>query len=344
MNVTTFRQMSPRERVLAHLDGRPVDHLPLMPITMMFAGDLSGIPYGDYCRDHRKLVDAQIRTAETFGFDHVSCISDPAREAADCGATLTWFDNQPPAFTEQQALLSDKKTLADLKIPDPSGDGRMTDRVRAAALFRQRCGNQFLIEGWVEGPCAEAADLRGINTLMLDFVDDPGFVGDLFDFAVELGIRFARAQIDAGVDIVGIGDSAASLVGPVIYEQFVFPCEQKLVQSIRAAGGRSRLHICGNTRRILRGVGRLGCDIVDLDFMVPMSEGRAQMGDQMLLGNLNPVAILRDGTPESVAAAVAQCHRDAGWRYIVGAGCEVPRDTPHANLRALADYALNTGA
>jgi MtaA/CmuA family methyltransferase len=331
--------MNSRDRVFAHLEGRPVDHLPLMPITMMFAGDLAGIPYGEYCHDYRKLVAAQIRTAETFGFDYVSCISDPAREAADCGASLTWFDNQPPAFVESQARLADKAEWKRLKIADPLGGGRMTDRVRAAALFRERCGGSFVIEGWVEGPCAEGADLRGINTLMLDFFDDPAFVHDLFDFAVEMGVRFARAQIEAGVDLIGIGDAAASLVGPAIYEEFVWPAEQKLVQGIRAAGGRTRLHICGNTRRMLGGMGRLGCDIVDLDYPVPMADGRAQMPDQVLLGNLNPVAALRNGTPDSVTATVAQCHRDAGARYIVGAGCEVPRDTPHANLRALCDYA-----
>jgi len=61
--------------------------------------------------------------------------------------------------------------------------------------------------------------------------------------------------------------------------------------------------------------------------------------DQVLLGNLDPVAALRAGTPESVRAAVRQCHRDAGARYIVGAGCEVVRDTPEENLRAMCGYA-----
>jgi uroporphyrinogen-III decarboxylase len=74
--------------------------------------------------------------------------------------------------------------------------------------------------------------------------------------------------------------------------------------------------------------------------MVPLDEARSQMGPrQILLGNLNPVSILRDGTPEMVREAVAQCHQQAGPRYIVGAGCEVPRDTPKENLRALCQYA-----
>jgi uroporphyrinogen-III decarboxylase len=62
----------------------------------------------------------------------------------------------------------------------------------------------------------------------------------------------------------------------------------------------------------------------------------------VLLGNIDPVEVLRHGTPESVAAAIGECHRQAGSRYIVGAGCEVVRDTPEANMRALCDYARAT--
>jgi uroporphyrinogen-III decarboxylase len=137
-----------------------------------------------------------------------------------------------------------------------------------------------------------------------------------------------------------VGDAAASLVGPAIYEEFVWPFEKQLVDGIHAAGGRVRLHICGNTRPLLAGMGRLGCEIVDLDYFAPLAEARHQMGDrQVLLGNIHPVTVLRNGTPESVTAAIAECHRQAGARYIIGAGCEVPRDTPAANVLALRNAA-----
>jgi len=332
--------MNSRDRVLAMIEGRPVDHLPCMPITMMFAADQIGAKYRDYATDHRVLVEAQIRTAEAFGFDYVSVISDPGCEAADCGATIKYFDDQPPAIDETQARLADKVAFHALKIPDPLGGGRMTNRVRGVALFKERVAGEKLIEGWIEGPCAEAADLRGINILMTDFYDDPAFVRDLFEFIVEMELRFARAQVDAGIDVMGIGDAAASLVGPAIYEEFVWPCEKKMIDGLHAMGTRVRLHICGNTRRILEGMGRLGCEIVDLDYMVPLTEGRAKMGpNQVLLGNLDPVRAVRNATQESIAGAIAECHRQAGPRYIVGAGCEIPRDTPHDNVRALAEYA-----
>ncbi|MGA3268078.1 MAG: uroporphyrinogen decarboxylase family protein [Verrucomicrobiota bacterium] len=334
--------MNSRERILAHLAGRPVDRLPLMPITMQFAANLMGVPYRQYATDHRVLVAAQLKVVEQFDFDFVSAISDPAREAADCGARIVLFDDQPPALEEDCARLADKRALAGLKVPDPHGGGRMTDRLRALALFKEKGGGEKLIEGWVEGPMAESADLRGINTIMLDFFDDPSFVRDLFEFVVEMELQFARAQLDAGADIIGVGDAAASLVGPQIYREFVWPYEVRLVNGIHAAGGLVRLHICGNTTQIVGRLGQLGCDIVDLDYPTDMSAARAQMGpDQVLLGNVEPVRVLRNGTPERVAEAVAACHRAAGPRYIVGAGCEVTRDTPEANLRALCDYATH---
>ncbi len=332
--------MNGRERILAVLEGRPADCLPQMPITMMFAADQLGVPYGKYATDHQLLVEAQILTAERFDFDYVSCISDPTREATDCGAAIQFFDDQPPAIDESRALLADKRTLAKLEIPDPLGGGRMHDRVRAAALLKQRIGGQKLIEGWIEGPCAEAADLRGINVLMTDFFDDPDFVRELFEFILQMELRFAQAQVDAGIDIMGIGDAAASLVGPKIYQELVLPYEKRMVDAVHAMGVKVRLHICGNIGRILPGIGSLACDLVDVDYMVPLAQARQEMGpDQVLSGNIDPVSVLQRGTPESITAAVAECHRQAAPRYILAAGCEIPRDTPPQNVLALRDYA-----
>jgi MtaA/CmuA family methyltransferase len=194
--------------------------------------------------------------------------------------------------------------------------------------------------GWVEGPCAEAADLRGINTLMLDFYDDPAFVRDLFDFVIEMELSYAQAQIDAGADLIGIGDAAASLIGPKFYEEYVWPYEKKLVDGLHAMGTHVRLHICGNTNKILDGMGRLDCEIVDLDYPVPVADARRAMGpNPALLGNINPVQVVRNSSPAEISSALARCHQEAGPRFIVGAGCEIPRDTPQENVQALVNYA-----
>src|SRR5271165_4965103 len=117
--------MTAKQRVLAALAGQPINHLPLMPITMMFAADTAGVSYRDYASQGEVLARAQLLTAERFGFDYVSAISDPAREASDLGAAVEWFDNQPPAIIESRALLADKSSLAQLHPPDPAAPGRM---------------------------------------------------------------------------------------------------------------------------------------------------------------------------------------------------------------------------
>jgi MtaA/CmuA family methyltransferase len=185
-----------------------------------------------------------------------------------------------------------------------------------------------------------AADLRGLNTIMTDFIDDPPFVRDLFEFVTEMEIRFGGEQHRAGAVLIGIGDAAASLVGPRLYREFVLPYEKRLVAGLNAAGALTRLHICGKTRRIVADMAQTGADIIDLDYLTPLDDARQQVGpQQVLLGNADPVRVLQQGTPETVTAVVAACHRAAGERYIVGAGCEIPRGTPHENVRALCEYA-----
>lgn len=332
--------MNSRERVFALLEGRPIDRVPLMPITMMFAADQIGAKYAKYASDYRVLVEGQIRTAERFDFDFVSCISDPAREAEAMGASIRFFEDQPPAFVESEALLTDKTKLAHLKVPDPLAGGRMLDRVKAAAFFKEKVGQHTIIEGWVEGPCALAADLRGINNLMLDFHDDPIFVADLMTLATEVAIAFARAQREAGVDLMGVGDAPSSLVGKKIFEEVIVPHHLKLVAELRAMGLKTRSHICGNTTRICEARARLGYDILDIDSQVSLDYARQQMGPEtIILGNIPTVTVMDQGTPEQVRAVAADCHRACGDKHIISAGCEVPRTAPIANMDALREYA-----
>jgi len=331
--------MNGRERVLAMINHLPVDRVPLMPITMMFASDQIGVPYGECAGDYKLLAEAQLRTAETFDFDHVSCIGDSAREAADLGGAVRYFDDQPAALDESQAILTDKADLAKLKIPDPLGGGRMHECVKTAALLKEKVAGERIVEGWVEGPCGMASILRGINALMVDFHDDPAFVHDLLDFVVEMELCYARAQMEAGAELMGVGDPAASLVGPTLFAEFIFPSQKKLVDGLKAMGLHTRSHICGNTKRIMQSRGELGYDIVDVDAMVPLEFARQQMPEQIILGGIATVTVLQYGSPNEVLATVAKCHQAAGERYIIAGGCEVPRETPPANLIALRDYA-----
>jgi hypothetical protein len=58
------------------LEGRAVDSLPAMPITMMFAAGHIGAKYFDYATHYRVQTQAQIQVATHFAIDYVRAISD----------------------------------------------------------------------------------------------------------------------------------------------------------------------------------------------------------------------------------------------------------------------------
>jgi len=333
--------MNAYERCMATLRGEPRDHVPCQPLLMTFAARYAGAPYREYVTDSRVLVRAQLHAAEAFGVGSVTCCSDAWREASDCGAKVVFFDDAPPACKEH--LLADKSGFTALRMPDPATSPRMSDRVAAVAGFAERVKGELPITGWVEGPVAQASDLRGINELMMDTLDDLPFVLDLFEWVTELEIAFARAQVRAGADIIGVGDAAASLVSREFYEAHALPSETRIVDAIHDAGALVRLHVCGNASHLLGSFGRLGCDIVELDYPVDLARARAEIGPEpALLGNIDPVSVVRNGTPEAIVRGCAACADAVGPRHIVGAGCEIPPDTPHENLLALSTFARET--
>lgn len=336
--------MNALERVRGTIAGRPVDHLAAQPVLMMFAAKNAGMRYIDYTRDGRKMAEAQIKLWRDYGVDCLLTCSDPAREVIDIAGeeSVDWLTDQGPAINEERAALRDKQRLLRFKLPDPLGGGRMHDRVQAIAGMRQAAGGEVSIVGWVEGPLALAAELRGLNQLMLDFTDDPGFVRDLLVFTVEVALCYAPAQIAAGADTIGMSDAAASLIGPELYAEFLFPAQRRVLETIRKNNPAliTRLHMCGRTDPLIPKMRELPADIYELDFPVNLEAARRALGPaKVICGNVSTITDLLEGTPQKVYAAARRCHEIAGRYYIVGAGCEVSPLTPPANLRAMIAYA-----
>lgn len=311
--------------------------LSVQPLVMTFAARYIGASYRDYVSDYRVLVEGQTAVARDFGLDILSVCSDPVRELADCGGALVWFEDAPPAPDPDHHFLADLRDLASLSLPDPVAPGRMLDRVLAVEVLSHRT---LPVLGWVEGPISEAAVMRGLTTLMEDLLDEPAAVEELFEFSTDMAIAFARTQIDAGARWIGFGDAPASLVGPEHYERHVLPHERRLVEAIQRMGAQVRMHVCGNTTAILPLMAQTGADMIDIDAPTDWSRACAAIPPPTwLLGNLDPVRDILQGTPDSIHSRLRACRDAAGDRYVVGAGCEIPPATPCANLRSLAQFA-----
>jgi MtaA/CmuA family methyltransferase len=335
--------MDSLDRVRGHAAGRAIDRLPAQPLIMQFAARWSGLHYNDYVTDPRRLADSQLEMAAAMGIDCLMTCSDPARELIDIAGdgSVEWADSGP-AIVESRAALLDKERLRSLRVPDPMAPGRMRERVESIERMRAAAGPGASIVGWVEGPLALAAEMRGLGALMLDLYDDPGFAGDLFAYTSSVGMAYWQPQVAAGADTIGMSDAAASMMSARHYEAFILPAQRRVVEDIRARRPDVliRLHMCGATDHLLSLMRTLPVDVFELDYPVDLANAREVLGpERIILGNVSTVGVMLGGTPDAVYEAAAACHAACGPRHIVGTGCEVSPETPAENVRALVAYA-----
>lgn len=332
------------DRVRGVIAGTEVDHLPAQPMAMIFSARHAGIPYIDYTKDGAKMAHCQLKLVEDFGLDCVLMCSDPAREVIDIAGegSVKWFVDQGPVIDEERAALTDKARLNEWKVPDPRAEGRMSDRIRAIEICARALAGETSIVGWVEGPLALAQELRGLNRVMTDIVDDPAFVNDLMDFTAEVAIVYAAAQIESGADTIGMSDAAASMIGPRHYREFLHPWQERVLKTIRDRYPDVilRQHMCGNVTKLVPQMATLPVDIYEIDFPTDLASARAGFGpDRVVMGNTSTVTHMLTGTPEEVEEVVGECHRVCGRYHIVGAGCELSPNTPEDNIHAMVRYA-----
>jgi MtaA/CmuA family methyltransferase len=228
--------------------------------------------------------------------------------------------------------------LEKLPRPNPLEATRMRDRIDAVRTYHGQVGGEYSILGWVEGPAAEAADLRRFDNFFMDLVDDEGYVGALMDVCVEVALEFAKPLVEAGAETIGIGDAAASQISPDVYERLVLPREHRLVRGLKDMGAKVRMHICGNITHLLPGLASLNLDVIDVDHMVSLAKVREVLGPKVAVcANLDPVTDVYRGTPAAIRGKLERCYLEAGNPFIVNAGCEIPSGTPADNLKALCD-------
>ena len=327
--------MTPKERFLKRMKGESVDKIPNFNIVMEWAAKYVNQPMDKFCSDYRVLVDGNIKTAEDFGIDILNTMSDPTRETADYGADIVWKDDKIPLPNDHNPFIQTAADVKKLKPINIYDSVRMLDRLRAVELYKKEMGDKYPIMGWVEGTVAEAGDLMGLTSLLMTFYDDPAMIREMMDIHLESAKACIKAQVDAGADIIGVGDAACSIIGPDLYREFGLPYEKQIFAYIKECGAFGRLHICGNTEPILDDIAQCGADIVDVDWMVDFKLANEKLVNMSACGNFDPVSVILQGTPDSIANEAQKCVDAGNNLSIIMAGCEIPPNTSKENLLAV---------
>lgn len=327
--------MTAKENLLAYLAGDTVAVTPFMPIFMRFCARHTGTSFHDFILDAAAHCQSNIRTARDFSSCWVNVMSDPYCELAAYGAQISYPSDTMPM--EEVVLMDSVEKLRGLGRIDFFSHERVVGRFAQLRLYRQLCREEFLVTGWVEGPLAEYCDLRSMGNAFLDIYDEPELMRQAISVILDNAREFIRLQVEAGAECIGIGDAACSQVSPEIYRAYAFAGEKMLVETIHELGAVAKLHICGNTTAILPDMIRTGADIIDVDHLVKdMTPFYPLLGaGQVLCGNLDPVAIVQDGSPVQIRAAAARLSAAGGKRLILSAGCEITPDTRAEHIRAM---------
>lgn len=333
--------LTARERTLKFIAGEPVDRVPFHPIVMRWAAQYAGVKYNDFCRNFRVKCPAVIKSAEDFGMDWLTVLSDPYCEAEAFGLQVEYPEYSLPM--DREGHLPDIDAVRALTPYRVEDHRRLTNRVREIAEFKKLTGDRFFKVGWVEGPVAEYADLRGASTAAFDFYDDPDAVHIAMEVITEAALNFITAQVQAGADCIGIGDAFCSQIGPELYRQFAFEREKRMIDHIHSLGALAKLHICGNTTALIPDMIRTGADIIDIDHLVSSMAPFAPLlgARQVFSGKSDPVTVIQDGNAGTIRQSIEESSSQAAGRCIVSAGCEITPGTSEENLRTFYSCATH---
>lgn len=306
------------------------------PVLMQFAAEYIGNNYGAFASDYKVLVEANLRCMDDFGLDLLGLISDPYRETQAFGAKIQYVTNGVPRCLNN--VVKSMEDVISLKTPDVYKAERTLDRIKAAELLSKKTQGNVPIIGWIEGPLAEACDLAGIENMMMQLMMDPDFANRLMDKCLVTAKDFAKAQIENGCLVIGMGDAVCSQIDADTYDFYVRDRHRELIEYIHSLGGKIKLHICGDTTHLLPSYKDFNLDILDLDWQVDITHAREILGEKVIFaGNINPVQIQDKSRDKVFEMCRSLVDKHKNERFILSAGCEITPLTPAENLKAMSE-------
>ena len=172
--------------------------------------------------------------------------------------------------------------------------------------------------------------------MLVYLMADPDFCNLLLDKCVITAKEFAKAQIEAGCQIIGIGDAICSQIDTLTYDTYIKERHREIIGHIHDCGGKVKLHICGNITHLLSSISELGVDILDVDYQVDMDEAYTMMGSDVIrCGNINPVLVEERSAEEIFQATSMLVEKEKGRKFMISAGCEITVNTLYENLMAM---------
>ena len=224
--------------------------------------------------------------------------------------------------------------------------GRVAELTQARAL----AGPDVSLHGEMYAPEDYLIDLFGVEEAMVGLLAEPEKCRViLLRFAAAVAAH-AREQIAAGVDAMKLSApwSGKRFISPQVYRTVVAPAHAVLIGTCQDEGVPVYCHTCGAIGDRLEqmiDIGFNGLECLDPPPLgdVDLADAVRRIGDRAFIkGNVDPVHVLMNGTPDGIRADIRQrlAIGKTARGYILGTACAIAPATPAAHvalLRAAAD-------
>ncbi|MDU6877360.1 uroporphyrinogen decarboxylase family protein [Clostridium tepidum] len=339
----TFKdEMTAKERSEAYFKGEEVDRLPCAIMFEETAAVYAGINTKKYYFDADKMLEAEVFKVRQFGAESAG-INVTLRGMGEALGSKMGYPNERASYLIDP-VLKDYSILDNMDVINPYKDGRLPIILKALGKIKKELGDEVNIGSGVSGPISAASAVRGTNNLMRDFVKNKEGIHKLLDFMTECNLAYVKAVYEEYGLICGIGDplSCGNLISAKQFEEFVEPYLRKNIDGIyKITGKKPSLHICGKTKHIWSNIGNMNISIFSVDNCEDIGELKAALGNKVcIVGNVDPVSVIRNGTLKDVYDAVKLCIEkaaDSPKGYVVGSGCDIPAGAPVENIKAIIE-------
>lgn len=341
-------EMTSYDRVMTSLKHKEPDRVPVVPFAQTFTAKFAGIPFSVYVSKAEAFVEGQIKAYKAFGWDALCFSSDVGMYAEACGAKISFPHDEVPRI--KKPVLTHGNMYNDFKnldMPDPMKSGRLTESIKGIELAKKEVGKDVPIIGVIEGPFQGVTLLAGADPMQLFFIlDHPDEFKEILDWYVDFEIKVARVMYEVGADMIMLGETAAYFMSPKFFERFALEPEKKVCSIITKIGMPVIIHCCGYVPQCIHFVKETNPGgAIQFDYQVDLAWAKKLIGDKVtIMGNLNYNKLVKS-SPEEVyndcSNRIKIAGKDGG--YWLAFGCEIPRDMPPENIRAMLRAAKTIG-
>lgn len=308
------------------------------PLSTIVAPALEtrGLLFHTLHHDANQMAHAAAAAHELYGWQAANLPTDLIVEAEALGAQIDFREDMPEPMW---SLVSEPLYWSPAEVKLPRGDFAQRGRVplvcEAIRKLKARVGDEIAVGAWIAGPFTVGLYTVDYDTFLLDVKRAPDKVAYALDVFTDVLSSVAGAYRNAGADFITIHEmgGSPSVVGPSHFETLLLPRLQRLVAGIDAP---TILSVCGNTNNAMELLAASGASALHVDQTNDLARSREILGSSaVLLGNIDPVATIANGTPDSIRAAVERAVR--GGASAVTPGCDLYLATPEENMRAFVE-------